>query len=179
MKNFINKIETEKCSVQLKYTDDSAMTKTVAKCLLNFDEASYQKLLAVNFVKEYFNSPKRGYGGSVTGVFHQLRKSKFEDFLAPANVLFNGHGSFGNGAAMRVSPVALYCVNKPEEFLIDLVKKTSVVTHSNLLGINGAILQALAIHQNLKMEASEGINVEKYMEDLMEKFKLVEKGEDE
>lgn len=155
------------------------MTKSVAKCLLNFDKVSYQKLLAVNFVKEYFSSPSRGYGGSVTGLFHQLKKNKFEDFLAPANAIFNGHGSYGNGAAMRIAPVALYCENKSEEFLIDLTRKTSVVTHSNVIGINGAILQALAIHQNLKMDASEGMNIEKYLGDLMEKFKLVEKGEDE
>lgn len=181
LRNFINTIETEHTgrAIPLKFTDDTAMTKSVAKCLLKFDESSYQKELAVNFVKEFFNSPSRGYGAGVIGLFHQLKKNKFEEIFAPANHQFNGQGSFGNGAAMRISPVALYCANKPVEFLIDLVKKTSVVTHSNVIGVNGAILQALAIHQNLKTESSDGIDVDKYLEELMETFEKVEKGEDE
>jgi poly(ADP-ribose) glycohydrolase ARH3 len=154
------------------------MTKTVAKCLLDYD-SSYQKSLTVNFVKEYFNSPSRGYGSGTKELFQQLRKSKFEDIHAPANQQFNGNGSFGNGAAMRVSPVALYCVNKPEEFLIDLVKKTSEVTHSNVIGLNGAILQAFAIVQNLKKKAGAELNADEYLTELLEKFKTVEKGEDE
>lgn len=179
MKNFINKIEVEPRIIPLKFTDDTSMTKSVAKCLIRFDEASYQKELTVNFVKEYFNSPSRGYGAGVIELFKRLKKSKFEDIYAPASYQFNGQGSFGNGAAMRIAPVALYCVNKSEDFLIDLVKKTSVVTHANVIGVNGAILQALAIHQNLKMESKDGIDVDKYLEKLLEAFKVVEKGEDE
>lgn len=166
-------------AIPLKFTDDTAMTKQVAKCLLKFDESSYEKDLAVNFVKEYFKAPTRGYGEGVIQVFHQLKKSKFEDILWPANHQFNGQGSFGNGSAMRVSPVALYCANKSEDFLIDLVMKTSVVTHSNIIGVNGAILQALAIQQNLRTEASDGINVDEYLGELIKTFEKVENGEDE
>jgi poly(ADP-ribose) glycohydrolase ARH3 len=154
------------------------MTSSVAKCLVNYNE-NYQKELSINFVKEFFKSPTRGYGAGVTDLFHQLRKSKFEDVLAPASRQFGGQGSFGNGAAMRTSPVALYCVNKSEEELIDLVKKTSVVTHSNIIAINGAILQALAIRQNLKIEGNEEINVEEYVGNLLRAFEKIETGEDE
>lgn len=155
------------------------MTKSVAKCLLNYDVASYQKNLAVNFVKEYFEAPKRGYGAGVVDLFHLLRKSKFEDVLLPANLQFNGQGSFGNGAAMRISPVALYCFDKSEDFLIDLVEKTSVVTHANAIGVNGAILQALAIHQNLKMDSSKELDANIYVDKLLELFEKVETGQDE
>ena len=155
------------------------MTKTVAKCLLSFNESTYQKELSVNFVKEFFKNPTRGYGAGVQTLFHQLKKTKFEDVLAPASQQFNGQGSFGNGAAMRISPVALYCVNKSDEFLIDLVKKTSIVTHSNIIGINGAILQALALSRNLKIDPSEGIDVKVYLGELIKAFENVEKGEDE
>lgn len=165
--------------MKLTYTDDTAMTKSVGKCLVTYDAGVYQKDLAVNFVKEYFFAPKRGYGAGVTDLFHKLRKSKFEDFLAPASHQFGGQGSFGNGAAMRISPVALYCLNKPEDFLIDLVTKTSVITHCNPIAINGAILQAFAVHQNLKMDPSMGIDVNKYLDELLKKFKKIEKGEDE
>lgn len=182
MKNFLKGLEVHKGATvpKLSYTDDTAMTKSVGKCLLNYDPASYQKELAVNFVKEYFISPSRGYGQGVVQLFHQIRKNNFEDFLYPANQQFNGTGSFGNGAAMRISPVALYCLNKSTDFLIELAEKTSVVTHSNALGVNGAILQALAVQQNLKIDNCDGLlNVESYIAELIEKFRKVEPGEDE
>lgn len=180
MRNFLSKLEGEHFTApRLKYTDDTAMTQSVEKCLLTYDPESYQKSLAVNFVREYFKSPSRGYGAGVTDLFHVLKTTKFEDVLLPANQQFNGRGSFGNGAAMRVSPVALFCLNKSEDFLIDLVKKTAAVTHSNIIGVNGAILQALAIHQNLKMQSEGSIDVNDYVDKLLEKFKNIEKGEDE
>lgn len=180
MNKFLKKLDEPYPGPRLKYTDDTAMTNSVAKCLLKYDASCYQKDLAVNFVREFFAEPNRGYGAGVQNVFHKLRQNKFEDLLTPANQQFNCSGSFGNGAAMRISPVALYCLNKPQAFLVDLVTKTSVVTHSNSVGVNGAILQALAILKNLKTEQGEGnLDVIEYVDDLMEKFKKIETGQDE
>lgn len=155
------------------------MTKSVGKCLLNYDAGDYQNKLAVNFVKEYFSSPSRGYGAGVSELFHQLKKNKFEDLLLTANQQYNGRGSFGNGAAMRISPVALFCLNKPQEFLIDLVRETSVITHTNVVGVNGAILQAVAVHMALKMDPRQGLNAIEFVDSLLDVFKTVERGEDE
>jgi poly(ADP-ribose) glycohydrolase ARH3 len=180
LRNFLNKLEGEYFTApRQKFTDDTAMTKSVAKGLLNYDPGSYQKELAVNFVREYFQTPNRGYGSGVQDLFHHLKRSKFEDVLGPATYQFKGQGSYGNGAAMRISPVALYCLNKSEDFLIDLVKKTSVITHSNIVGVNGAILQALSVHKNLKMETKDGIDPLKYVDELLERFKSIETGQDE
>lgn len=117
-------------------------------------------------------------GSGVVDLFNQLKKSKFDDVLAPASRQFKGQGSFGNGSAMRVAPVALFSINKSEEFLVDLVKQTSIITHSNVIGINGAVLQALAIRQNLKMESKE-IDFDGYIGKLLKSFEKIEKGEDE
>lgn len=155
------------------------MTTCVAKSLISYAPETFQKELAKSFVKEYFSSPGRGYGEGVTRLFHLLKRDKFEDFLDLALNQFGGRGSFGNGAAMRVSPVALYCLNKSEDFLIDLVRKTAVITHANPIGIHGAALQALAVHQNLKIETQDTLDPIKYLEELVEKFKKVETGEDE
>lgn len=180
LKKFLDHLLSAQSSApRHKYTDDTTMTNSVAKCLQNYDAESYQKDLAVDFVREYFKEPSRGYGGGVIDLFHKLRRSKFEDILTPAKNQFNGTGSYGNGAAMRISPVALFCYNKSEDFLIELVKKTSVVTHANVVGINGAILQALAIRQTLKMDENEEINVNDYIDKLLEKFTKIETGEDE
>ena len=41
-------------------------------------------------------------------MFYRLRQSKFADLYQPARDQFNGQGSFGNGAAMRISPAGLF-----------------------------------------------------------------------
>lgn len=104
LRNFLKKLEDPKyvSSPRIKYTDDTAMTKSVGKCLLRYDAATYQKELAINFVKEYFISPNRGYGSGVQELFHQLKKENFKDVLEPAGYQFGRRGSYGNGAAMRI-----------------------------------------------------------------------------
>jgi ADP-ribosylglycohydrolase len=78
------------------------------------------------------------------------------------------------GASMRISPVALYCLNKSDEFLIDLVTKTSEITHCNHLGINGAILQAFAILQNLKLKSVDDLKVDEYISELSSKMDKID-----
>lgn len=58
-------------------------------------------------MSEYFKEPRRGYGGSVVDIFNKLKASKLEDIWLPAREQFSGLGSFGNGAAMRVSELNL------------------------------------------------------------------------
>ena len=66
-------------------------------------------LLVINsrFTEEFFANPQRGYGASVFVVFNKLKISNYNSVFTPAQEQFNGEGSFGNGAAMRTSPVAL------------------------------------------------------------------------
>lgn len=58
----------------------------------------------------------------------------------PAKNLFDGLGSYGNGGAMRIAPVALFSYNNYDK-LLHYVKEVTEITHANKLGINGAILQ--------------------------------------
>lgn len=55
---------------------------------------------------------------SVVTVFDKLRHDP-EDVFLPAREQHGGEGSFGNGSAMRISPVALLC--KSEEELIKVL----------------------------------------------------------
>ena len=52
---------------------------------------------------------------SVVTVFDKLRFEP-EDVFLPAREQHGGEGSYGNGSAMRISPIALIC--KTEEELI-------------------------------------------------------------
>jgi ADP-ribosylglycohydrolase len=69
-----------------------------------------------------------------------LRAQKFEDPFGPAKEQFNGGGSYGNGGAMRVAPLALFCHSDYKE-LIDLVRQSAEITHTHKQGYNGTILQ--------------------------------------
>nr|CAD7458106.1 unnamed protein product [Timema tahoe] len=92
------------------------------------------------FVKEYFGDKNRGYGQQIVEVFHKLRVRKFKDPYGPAKEQFEGTGSYGNGAAMRTAPIALFCHKNYEE-LLDTARKCAELTHTHKQGYNGAILQ--------------------------------------
>ncbi|MCW5594144.1 MAG: ADP-ribosylglycohydrolase family protein, partial [Burkholderiales bacterium] len=105
------------------YTDDSVLTAAVADALLHGHPP--QKSLYLWATRH----PKRGYGG---GFAQWLTTWE----LAP-------YDSFGNGAAMRVSPAALLA-NTLEEAL-ELATKVTEVTHNHPEGIKGAKATAHAI----------------------------------
>ncbi|KAG9492843.1 ADP-ribosylhydrolase ARH3 isoform X1 [Eleutherodactylus coqui] len=131
----------------LMYTDDTAMARSLVQSLLEkppFDE----KDLAQRFTTEYFNDPDRGYGLGVVHVFEKLQSGEYCNVFTPAKEQFNGKGSYGNGAAMRVVgvPLAFPCVQD----VIKYAKISGELTHASSLGYNGAILLALAVHYALQ-----------------------------
>lgn len=105
------------------FTDDSVLTIATAKWLL--DGGNYTNLLK-NFTRRY---PKRGYGSN----YYQWALSENQ----------SPYHSFGNGSAMRVSPVG-FCFSSENEVLIK-AKASAVVTHDHEEGIKGAQAVALAI----------------------------------
>ena len=89
------------------YTDDTAMARQLADSLAE-QKCLNERDLAKRFAEEFASEPHRGYGGGVIDVFRKLRRQdRFSEPLQPAREQFNGTGSYGNGAAMRVHPVAL------------------------------------------------------------------------
>jgi poly(ADP-ribose) glycohydrolase ARH3 len=70
------------------------------------------------FVSEYSNEQWRGYGANVVTVFEKLKETAFADIYQPAAEQFDGKGSYGNGGAMRIFPMALYAYSHPEEELV-------------------------------------------------------------
>ena len=47
------------------------------------------------FTDEFFQSPERGYGASVSSVFIKLRNDKLQDVYGPAQQQFNGMCAIG------------------------------------------------------------------------------------
>ena len=125
-----------------RFTDDTVMTLAVAEWLMTDPDHRPETLVACmqRLGRKY---PHAGYGK----MFSQWLMS---DHPQPYN-------SFGNGSAMRVSPVGLYA-NSLEEAL-ELARITASVTHNHPEGIKGA--QAIAgcvfLHKNISLGEEEEI----------------------
>ena len=106
-----------------KFTDDTVLTIAVADCLLH--QKDYAKTL-----QEYaLKYPKKKYGA-------RFMKWMFSENPQP-------YYSFGNGSAMRVSPIGFYC-NDLETVLAE-AEKSAAITHNHPEGIKGAKAVATAI----------------------------------
>lgn len=73
------------------------------------------------------------------------------------------YNSWGNGSAMRVSPIGLYA--KSREGALSLAKKSAIISHNHLEGIKGAQSVALAVFL-----AKNGIPKEKIKEEISNRF---------
>ncbi|XP_042903943.1 ADP-ribosylhydrolase ARH3 [Parasteatoda tepidariorum] len=171
--NFFTNILNGETKQMLPYTDDTAMTLSVAKSLIE-NKKICPIDLAKRFVNVYFDQPTRGYGMNVLQVFETLKETEFQDVFLPAKMQFNGSGSYGNGAAMRIAPVALFAHDKEDDFIKNAVEQCSSVTHTHPNGYNGAILQCLAVHSALKLDSSKELDPIKFISELEEKMKKIE-----
>ncbi len=105
------------------FTDDSVLTVAVADALLHGRDP-------VEALKDWGRRyPDAGYGG----YFHEWL---FSDETAP-------YGSFGNGAAMRVSPAGLLAHSL--EQCLEMAQRVTAVTHNHPEGLKGAAATAAAV----------------------------------
>lgn len=121
-----------------RYTDDTQMTINIIESLL-VHKAVNQDDLAERFAYAY--SFSRGYGPGVSKVLKLIREGQP---WQKANQAIFREGSYGNGGAMRSPAVGLFYANKSEDELCEAAYRVAVITHSHPLGIEGAILIALA-----------------------------------
>ncbi len=105
------------------FTDDSVCTVAVADILLHGGDPA--KVLR-QWCHRY---PGRGYGGM------------FRRWIEDAGM--GPYGSYGNGAAMRVSPVGLLAESVEEA--IELADRVTNVSHNHPEGVKGARATAVAI----------------------------------
>lgn len=121
--NNIKSVDFPLFSPQSRFTDDTVLTVAVADAILN--KRDYTRTIW-EYGRRY---PNAGYGGS------------FAKWLAAEHL--RPYNSFGNGSAMRVSPVGFAC-NQVEEVLAEAAK-SAAVTHNHPEGIKGAQAVALAV----------------------------------
>jgi ADP-ribosylglycohydrolase len=127
-------------ATKARFTDDTVLTIAVADQILHGGDL-------VDLLKDYARSyPDAGYGGTF------LRWSISEDSQP--------YGSWGNGSAMRVSPVG-FAFDDLDEVLIR-ARWTAEVTHNHPEGIKGAQATAAAVH--LARTGSSKDEIREYVE---------------
>jgi len=123
-----------------KYTDDTAMMIGVAESLIE-NKGFDSEHMAQVFVKNYDAEPWRGYGPGPPRIFKMIKSGL--NWKEAAENIYPG-GSYGNGSAMRVAPIGLFYYDNPEK-LREFACKSSKITHTHVLGIEGAVLQAYSV----------------------------------
>lgn len=111
-----------------KFTDDTVMTLAVARWLMSDSDRNKSRLIGImqSMGREYID---RGFA------------PMFKKWLLSENPRPNN--SYGNGAAMRVSPIAMTAGSLPEA--IALARMTAQISHSHAEGIKGAEAMAQAV----------------------------------
>jgi ADP-ribosylglycohydrolase len=130
---------TEFIAKPWRWTDDTALALEIVDNLREF-EVIEPRSLAISFARRYLADPARGYGGAMHSLLPDLR---FGEWQTMAASLFDGSGSFGNGAAMRSAPVGAYFADSPAR-CAHYAALSSRVTHSHPEGIAGGVAIAMA-----------------------------------
>lgn len=143
------------------YTDDTVMALSLLEILEKHGEVK-QDALAQAFAKRYMQDPRRGYGGSMHDTLQQIaRGGSWKQITTSA---FEGMGSYGNGAAMRVSPLGAYFADDLKK-VVEQATLSAEVTHAHSEASAGAIGIAVAAAiacqwegQNKPVNASQFLN---------------------
>src|SRR5207302_2596747 len=97
--------------------------------------------LARRFASRWQAAPWRGYGAGAARLLSQIVGGF--DWRDAASALFGG-GSFGNGSAMRIAPLAGYFADDGFETVAEQAALSAAVTHAHPEGIAGGIAAAVA-----------------------------------
>ncbi len=169
--NNIKSEEFELFDQNSRFTDDTVMTVAVADALLDIESKgggfeNSRDMYAAR-LKEYGRAyPNAGYGGM------------FSKWLMSET--FEPYGSYGNGSAMRVSPIG-FAFDDLETVLRE-AGKSADVTHNHIEGIKGAQAVAAAIflarHNRSKIEIKEfikerfGYDLDRKLDDIRQWYRF-------
>ncbi len=124
----------------LEYTDDTAETLVLALHLAENCHVVAERL-AIDLAEGWRREPWRGYGPGPPKIFRMILRG--EGPLELDKKLYPG-GSYGNGCAMRISPLGLF-YNDVSDELPRHVREACRPTHNHPLGFEGALVQAAAV----------------------------------
>lgn len=121
-----------------QWTDDTEMACSVLAVLAGHGRID-QDALAASFA--HHHDFDRGYGPAVNRMLRLIREG--EDWRQLAAALFNGQGSWGNGAAMRIAPLGAWYADDPEQ-ATHQAEISAYITHQHREAVVGAMAVAAA-----------------------------------
>lgn len=121
-----------------QWTDDTEMACSVLAVLARHDRID-QDALAQSFAEHH--DFDRGYGPAVNRMLRLIREGG--DWRELAAALFNGQGSWGNGAAMRIAPLGAWYADDPEQ-ATHQAEISAYTTHQHREAVVGAMAVAAA-----------------------------------
>ncbi len=144
------------------HTDDTEMAISIVEVLRLLGSAN-SDALARQFAWRFERQPDRGYGSGARRLLRSILDGA--EWRVAAGNAFDGHGSLGNGSAMRVTPIGAFFADD-----LDRVAKeahnSAIVTHMHPEGIAGAIAVAIAaaVAWRLRGKPAEQASVELFDE---------------
>ncbi len=123
-----------------RWTDDTAMALSVVEVLARFDRID-PDALAEAFVRRFSAEPDRGYGRGARMLLEAIQRGAA--WRDEAQALFDGQGSYGNGAAMRAAPIGAYFAGDLDRVCAE-ARRSAQPTHAHPDGIAGAVAAAAA-----------------------------------
>ncbi|WP_328563065.1 ADP-ribosylglycohydrolase family protein [Streptomyces coelicoflavus] len=121
-----------------QWTDDTEMACSVVSVLADHHRID-QDALALSFARHH--DFDRGYGPAVNRLLRLVREGG--DWRELAAALFNGQGSWGNGAAMRIAPLGAWYADDPEQ-ATHQAEISAYPTHQHREAVVGAMAVAAA-----------------------------------
>ena len=149
--NPTNDYDFEWLSSENGFTDDTICTVAVADALLkgkDFGESIHEWC-------NRYPHPMGGYGG------------RFAQWVRSDNPL--PYNSFGNGAAMRVSPVAWAANDLEFKYLLKMAEETAACSHNHPEGEKGAQTVALAIQYGIELPCYHPNFTQEHIKELTER----------
>ena len=123
------------------WTDDTAMALCLVETLTAHGTVDAEDF-AVRLGRRYAAEPSRGYGSGAHDVLAQLFLGV--PWATAASSLFQGQGSMGNGAAMRVAPLGAFFAQASISTVVEEAHRSAAVTHAHPDGQAGAVAVAVA-----------------------------------
>ncbi|MFR9799017.1 ADP-ribosylglycohydrolase family protein [Streptomyces sp. MS06] len=121
-----------------QWTDDTEMACSVVAVLAAHRRVDQDALARSFAVRHDFD---RGYGPAVNRLLRLVREGG--DWRELSAALFNGQGSWGNGAAMRIAPLGAWYADDPEQ-ATHQAEISAYPTHQHREAVVGAMAVAAA-----------------------------------
>ncbi len=147
----------------LSYTDDTAMALALAESLTSVGDIDEEQL-GRTFHEHFTREPWRGYGPGPPAIFARVTNTRMS-YTEAAQALYDGQGSLGNGAAMRIAPLALHFFDCAH--LYHKAERSARITHAHPVGIDGAAVQARAIALALAWQSGKALQAGAFVRNLI------------